>query len=258
MRRIYAVLVMAMLFALLGCGIDNTMYNARKYFNMAQVRPLSANGRPTPQAVGDYTMAIKKCGIILSDGGKGKRADDALFLMARALFYKGNSSFQAKDAFEGLIRGYPKSKHVPEAYIYLGKVLRDINQVAESEAVLERFVRDPKFVKNHPRALLVMADFEIQDEDYYRAQYWLERIIKDYPKTPEAKEAAFLFGKNYYVQGDYERSLQEFESFIRTRGIPKPKKMEAKYYIALNHLELGASEKALREVKSLEIGRAHV
>ena len=251
MRRIYAVLVMAMLFALLGCGIDNTMYNARKYFNMAQVRPLSANGRPTPQAVGDYTMAIKKCGIILSDGGKGKRADDALFLMARALFYKGNSSFQAKDAFEGLIRGYPNSKHVPEAYIYQGKVLRDINQVAESEAVLERFVRDPKFVKDHPRALLVMADFEIQDEDYYRAQYWLERIIKDYPKTPEAKEAAFLFGKNYYVQGDYERSLQEFESFIRTRGIPKPKKMEAKYYIALNHLELGASEKALREVKSL-------
>jgi tetratricopeptide (TPR) repeat protein len=96
-----------------------------------------------------------------------------------------------------------------------------------------------------------MADFEIQDEDYHRAQYWLERIIKDYRKTPEFKEAAFLFGKNYYEQKDYERSLQEFETFIRTRGIPKPKKLEAIYYIALNRLEMGSHEKALKEVKYL-------
>ncbi|MCB5261433.1 MAG: tetratricopeptide repeat protein [Candidatus Cloacimonetes bacterium] len=251
MRRIYVALLLAMLFALLGCGIDNTMYNARKYFDLAQARPLAANGRPAPQAVSDYTKAIKKCGIILSDGGKGKRADDALFLMARALFYKGNSAFQAKDAFEGLIRGYPNSKHIPESYIYLGKVLRDINQVAESEAVLERFVRDPKFVKDHPRALLVMADFEIQDEDYHRAQYWLERIIKDYRKTPEFKEAAFLFGKNYYEQGDYTRSLQEFETFINTRRIPKPQKLEAKYFIGLSHFGLEEYDKALKQAKYL-------
>lgn len=251
MRRIYAALLLVMLMALPGCGIDNTMYNAKKYFESAQERPLSANGRPAPQAVSDYTKAIKKCGIILSDGGKSKRADDALFLMARALYYKGNSAFQAKDAFENLIKGYPESKHIPEAYIYLGRVLRDINQDAESEALLERFVRNPKYQKHHPRALLVMADYEIQDEDYHRAQYWLERIIKDYPKTAEFKEAAFLFGKNYYMQKDYERSLQEFETFIDARGIPKPKKLEARYYIALNRLELGDYSRALKEAKYL-------
>lgn len=251
MRRIYAAILLVTLFALPGCGIDNTMYNAKKYFASAQVRPLGANGRPAPQAVSDYTKAIKKCGIILSDGGKGKRADDALYLMARALYYKGNSAFQAKDAFENLIKGYPNSKHVPEAYIYLGRVLREINQDAESEALLERFVRNPKYLKHHPRALLVMADYEILDEDYHRAQFWLERIIKDYPKTPEFKEAAFLFGKNYYMQGNFERSLQEFETFINTRGIPKLKKLEAKYYIALNRLEMGNHAKALKEAKYL-------
>lgn len=251
MRRLYAAIIIAVLFALLGCGIDNTMYNAKKYFESAQVRPLGANGRPAPQAVSDYTKTIKKCGIILSDGGKGKRADDALFLMARALYYKGNSAFQAKDAFESLIAGFPKSKHVPDSYIYLGRVLREVNQDAESEALLERFVRDQKFVKDHPRALLVMADYEILDEDYHRAQYWLERIIKDYPKTPEFKEAAFLFGKNYYMQGEYEHSLQEFEGFLKTRRVPKLKKLEARYFIALNRLELGDYARALKEVKSL-------
>lgn len=233
------------------CGIDNTMYNARNYFKSAQDRPLNNMGRPTAQAVDEYTKAIKKCGMILSDGGKGPRAHDALFLMARALYYKGNSAFQAKDAFESLINGYPNSAHVPAAHIYLAKVMRDINQPAESERILEQFVRNPKFIKHHPQALLVLADFEIRDKDYHRAQFWLERIILDYPNTKEFKEASFLFGKNYYMQKDYQRSLEEFEKINRTRKIEKSLKLEAQYYIALNEFSLGRIPQAQKTVKSL-------
>ena len=80
--RPFLLLILAVGFS---CGLNNTMYNARKYFRDAQARPLNANGRPTPQAVDEYTKAIKKCGIILS-GAKGKNTDDALYLMARALY----------------------------------------------------------------------------------------------------------------------------------------------------------------------------
>ncbi len=251
MRYTRLSLLSALLFMIVACGIDNTMYNAKNYFESAQERALNANGRPTPQAVDEYTKAIQKCGIILSRNSKGKRADDALFLMARALYYKKNSAFQAKDAFENLIAGYPDSKHVPDAYIYLARVLRDVNQTDESEAVLERFIRDSRFKKHHARALLVMADFEIKDKDYSRAQYWLERIIRDYKDSKEFKEAFFLFGKNYYMQKDYQRSLSEFERFIDTRGIPKPQKMEARYYVAANLLDLGRAEEAEKESRYL-------
>ena len=227
------------------------MYNARNYFQTAQERALSANGRPTPQAVADYTKTIQKCGIILSENPDGKRADDALFLMARALYYKKNSAFQAKDAFESLIRGYPNSKHVPESYIYLARVLREVNQPSESEAVLERFIRDPRYVDHHARALLVLADFEIQDEDYHRAQYWLERIISSYRHTREFREAYYLFGKNYFEQGEYQRSLDELELFVKTRGVDKLKRLEAQYYIAQNHYELGDTDAALRAARYL-------
>ncbi|MCB5269723.1 MAG: tetratricopeptide repeat protein [Candidatus Cloacimonetes bacterium] len=248
MRKIFGL---ALLLILAACGIDNTMYNAQSYFKSAQERPLNANGRPTPQAVDEYTKTIQKCGVILSNNNKGPRADDALFLMARALYYKGNSAFQAKDAFESLINGYPKSKHVPEAYLYLGRVLRDVNQVAESEALLERFVRDPKYIKHHPRALLILADYEIKDKDYVRAQFWLERIISNYRKTPEFKEAFFLFGKNYYMQNDFERSLQEFQKFQKTRGINKEMKLEAQYYIALNQYKLDDTSSAMKNIRNL-------
>lgn len=251
MKARYSLLTLALCLLLISCGLNNTMYNARKYFKAAQARPLNANGRPGNQAVEEYTKTIQKCGIIITERPNSKNLDSVVFLLARALYYKANSAFQAKDQFEALIRGFPDSKHYPDAHIYLARTLRQINRPAESEAVLEGFVRDGRYRKHHPRALLVLAEFEIEDKDYIRTQYWLQRIIDDYRDTPEFKEAFFLFGKNFYEQNDYASSLSQFEKFIKTRGITKEQKMDARYYIALNHFELGELTKSSREVASL-------
>ncbi|HPV15030.1 MAG TPA: tetratricopeptide repeat protein [Candidatus Cloacimonadota bacterium] len=251
MKTRYPLLILAFSLLLVSCGLNNTMYNARKYFKAAQARPLNANGMPSYQAVEEYTKTIQKCGIIITEKPNSRKLDDVVYLLARALYYKANSAFQAKDQFEALIKGFPNSKHYPEAHIYLARVLRQINRPAESEAVLEGFVRDGRYRKYHPRALLVLAEFEIEDKDYIRTQYWLQRIIDDYSDTPEFKEAFFLFGKNFYEQKDYASSLSQFEKFVKTRGITKEQKMDARYYIALNHFELGELEKSSKEVTSL-------
>lgn len=242
------MMVLSILFA---CGLNNTMYNARKYFRDAQARPLNSNGRPTPQAVDEYTKTIQKCGMILTESKDSKIADDALFLMAKALYFKGNSAFQAKDQFEALISGFPNSPHIPDAYILLARVLREINSPQESEKLLEEFVRNKKFVKHHPRALLTLTEFEIADKDFYRAQFWLERLIKEYPKTKEFNEAYLLFGRNYYVQQDYAASLRELEKLTGFRRVDKGIRLEARYYIALNHFEMGNYERSAKLVQSL-------
>ncbi len=247
-RAIPLLLAFALLYA---CGLNNTMYNARKYFRAAQERPLNTNGRPSPQAVDEYTKAIKKCGIIIANRKDSRLMDDALFLMAKALYLKGNSAFQAKDQFQALITGFPDSPFVPEAHIYLAKVLREINLPTEATKLLEDFVRDPKYRKDHPRSLLTLAEFRIADRDYLGAQFWLGKIINEYPKTPEYTEAFFLYGKNYYVQEDYATSLTEFEKFVDARGIDKLKKMEARYYMALSHFELGNYDRAMKLVQGL-------
>jgi TolA-binding protein len=251
MIRKRALIMLLLLGTLFACGLNNTMYNARKYFRDAQARPLNSNGRPTPQAVEEYTKAIQKCGIILTERKDSKIVDDALFLMAKALYFKGNSAFQAKDQFEALIAGFPDSPHIPDAYIFLAKVLREVNRPQESEKLLEEFVRNQKFIKHHPRALLTLADFEILDKDYYRAQFWLERLIAEYPKTKEFNEAYLLFGKNYYVQGDYNASLREFEKLTGFRRVDKGIRLEARYYIAMNYFEKGNYERSSKLVQSL-------
>lgn len=249
--KILRPLVLLIPLVLFSCGLNNTMYNARKYFKSAQDRPLNANGRPSSQAVDEYTKAIKKCGIILSQKNTSRNTDDALFLMARALYYKGNSAFQAKDQFENLIKGFPDSRYYGEAHIYLAKVLRDINRPEDARALLEQFIRDPNQIKLHPRALLTLAEFNIADKDYNGAQYWLRKIIDGYPKAKEYKEAFLLFGKNYYVQKDYVSSLQEFEKITQSRLIPKLLKLEAQYYVALNQFQLGQYDKSWRNVQKL-------
>lgn len=252
MKRIARLCLIALLaLSLFSCGLNNTMYNARKYFKMAQARGVNAQGKPSAQAVNEYTKTIQKCGIILTEDSKGPKAAEAVYLMARALYYKKNAAFQAKDAFESLIKGYPDSKYIPDAHLYLARVLREVNQIEASENVLEQFVRDNNFRKHHAKALLLLTEFEIADKDYDRAQYWLKRIITDYKDSKEYKEASFLYGKNYADQGEYELSLQEFNKFIKSRGITKEKKLEAQYYIAFNRHMLGDSEYALKATKSL-------
>lgn len=272
MRKIVPLLLLAL--ALASCIQVNTLYNARKYFAAAQARPLNANGRPNNQAVEEYTKTIQKCGIILSNPTRDSRTDDALYLMARALYYKGNSSFQAKDQFESLIKGFPESPFFGEAHIYLAKVLRDINRMDDAVKVLQEFILDPRHKKLHPRALLTLADFNIADKDYLEAQYWLGRIITDYPKSSEYREAFFIYGQNYFIQKDYRAALEEFQKIARDRRIPQPMKLEARYYVALNQFMLGEheqSDKTLRKLlkdelrpekvsqaRVLQIGRAHV
>ncbi len=249
MRKIAPLLLLAL--ALASCMQVNTMYNARKYFASAQARPLSANGRPNNQAVEEYTKAIKKCGIILSNEKQGKLTDDALFLMARSLYYKGNSAFQARDQFESLIRGFPDSPFFGEAHIYLARVLRDINLQEQASNVLQEFILDPQNKKLHSRALLTLAEFTIQDKDYLQAQYWLGRIISDYPKSSEYREAFYIYGQNYYIQKDYPAALAEFQKIAKDRRIAQPVKLDARYYIALNQYMLGEYDQSRKTIQRL-------
>ena len=249
MKRFFPLLILFVILS--GCMETNTLYNARKYYKSAQSRPLNANGRPTNQAVEEYTKAIKKCGIILSRPNPGKEADDALFIMACALYYKGNSAFQAKDQFEALITNFPDSPFWGEAHIYLAKVYREINQKEEATKILEEFILDPSQKKLHPRALLTLAEFEIEDKNYIKAQYWLEKLITEYPKSKEYREAFFTFGKNYFIQKDYTKSLEQFEKITRDRRIPQSLKLEARYYIALNQFYLGNYDASWKTLQKL-------
>lgn len=234
-----------------GCSYDNSLYNARKYFNEAQNRALNQSGKPTPQAIDEYNKTIQKCGYILTERKNSSEADDALFLLAKALYYRGNSQYQAKDQFESLLRNFPDSPYAPEATLYLAKSYRQIKDPDEAEYVLTDYIRQPDKEKWHPQALLLLADFAVQDKDNVKSQFWLERLLAQYPKSLYAKEATFLLGRNYFDQKDYANSLAQFQKVLGTRGISRTMKNDARYYIALNQFYLDDCQKCLQTANKL-------
>jgi TolA-binding protein len=252
-KAFYLLILLSLicLLAVMGCSIDNSLYNARKNFISARNRPLNPNGKPTQTAIDEYTKTIKKCGYILTDRKNSKEADDALFLLASALFYKGNSQFQAKDQFDSLIRNFPQSPFVPEAVMYIAQIYRQINKPADAEVLLEEYVRNPENAKWHPMALLLLADFSIQDKDFEKAEYWLQRILTNYPNTLQYKEANFLLGKNFFARNDYTNSLNQFRKVAGERGISPEVKLDSRYYVALNLLLLNENKKSLDSVNKL-------
>ncbi len=245
------ILCMAILVVVFGCSLDNTMYNARKYFKSAQNRPLNPNGKPTPQAIDDYTKTIKKCGYVLTERKNSPDADDALFLLAQSLFFKGSSQFQAKDQFESLIRNFPDSPFAPQSTMFIAQIYRQINDNKQAEIILEEYIRRPATIKWHPMAISLLADFAIQDKDFIKAQFWLEKILTQFPKSIEYKEASYLLGKNYYEKKDYESSLAQFQKVVSTKGIKSSIKLDAKYYIALNLLLLNKTQQSLTTISKL-------
>jgi TolA-binding protein len=255
MKNISTLRFFAGLFATLlissGCSYDNSLYNARQNFNQAQARPLNQQGKPTSQAVDEYTKTIKKCGYILTERPKSKEADDALFLLAKALFYKGNSQFQAKDQFLSLIQNFPDSPYASEAVLYLAQVDRQVNESIEAEKLLSAFLLDPKQSAYYPKAILLLADFAVQDNDNTKAQYWLEKLLNQYPKSLQAKEALFILGQLFFEQKDYTKSLEQFRKVVATREISRNIKLDARSYIALNLLYLKELERGYGTIKKL-------
>jgi TolA-binding protein len=228
-----------------GCSFDNTLYNAKKYFKSAQARPLNESGKPTPQAVEDYTKTIKKCGYILTERKNSKQADDALFLLAKSLYFKGNSQYQAKDQFTSLVRNFPDSHYATEATLYIARINREINEPEQAVNILNSYILNPRTAKWHPQALLMLADFSIQDKDFPQTQTWLDKILTVYPQSAYAKEALFLSGKSFYEQKAYQSSLQQFYRVLSLRRVPRSMKFDSRFYIALNLLYLQDPQKSL-------------
>lgn len=236
MRRI-GWLLFSTILVISGCVYYNTFFNAEQYFTQAQEMELRENGRPTASAIQNYNNAIKKCGIVLTDYKDSKYADDALFLMARCFYYIGRNYTQAIKHFEDLIEFYPESEFVPDAKLYIARCKYAFHRQEEAYTLLRDFLQDTSMKDHFPKALKILADFHLEEKDYVSADYYLNRIIENFPKSDEFENAFFLKGKARHEAGNYIASNEVFHSLLKSR-LPKNMKLDARYYIALNSVLL--------------------
>jgi len=237
-------------FFISGCVYYNTFFNALKFFDEAQSQPLNDKGRPTSAAIQNYNKTIKRCGLVLTEYKDSKWADDALFLLARAMYYKGTNHIQALEKFEDLLNYYPQSEHVPQAKIYIAKTNHKLKKEKEAYQLLQEYLTDPEFKDLHSSIYLILANYHLEDEDFIQTEYFLQKIIDKYPKSEEYETAFFDLGKTYHISEDYEKSNEVFFDLLKAK-VSKKNKLEARFFIANNYLLLNDFDTSYEYIKKL-------
>ena len=244
-------LVLAFVFILFnGCVYYNTFFNALKFFDDAQAISLNDKGKPTSAAIQNYNKTIKRCGLVLTEYKDSKWADDALFLLARAMYYKGKNHIQALEKFEDLVNYYPQSEHVPQAEIYIAKTNHKLKKEKEAYKLLQEYLTDPEFKDLHSSIYLILANYHLEDKDFIQTEYFLQKIIDKYPKSEEYETAFFDLGKTYHISEDYEKSNEVFFDLLKAK-VSKKNKLEAHFFIANNYLLLNDFDTSYEYIKKL-------
>lgn len=245
------IILLSLVIAIIsGCVYYNTFYNARQYFQAAQEEPLRDNGKPSHNAIQNYTKAMKKCGIILTDYKESKWADDALFMLAQCLYYRQTKLTEAKNKFEEVIQFYPDSDYALESPIYIARCLHDMNQKEKAYQKLREYIVSANSRKYLPEALMQLAEYYLEEEEYSQAEYNYQKLIDEYPKSELHETAFFTLGILYHSNKEYDKSIQTFKAFLKVRA-DKKKKLDARYYIASSFLLADDLETAAHEVKKL-------
>jgi TolA-binding protein len=235
-----------------GCTFPyfNIYYNAKKYYHDAEKIALKDDGKPTPSAITNYNKAITKCSRILTDHPKSKWADDALFLLAKSLFYRANSYIQAEDKFRELVTFYPESSYVQDAYIFMARCEYEVGHKAQAYTLLQQFLVDHPESDEAPQVLDLLASYYLRDKEYGAANYYLQRILKDYTKSDQYESAFFMLGRSLYDNAEYAASDSVFQSLFSSR-ISRRAKLDGQYYLSLNRLMLRDYTAAQKIAKKL-------
>lgn len=249
-KIIHRLLFVLAIILLSSCAYYNTFYNAKKFYESAQSKPLTNKGKASSQAIEEYNKVIKKCGVILTDYKDSKWADDALFLLAKALYYRGNNELQSLEKFEDILKFYPDSPFVSESHIFIAQINYDLNKKNEAYKMLQDFIQRNEFKEDHPKALVLISDLYIRDKQYLDAQFYLQMLIEKFPKSKEYPNAYFLLGKTYFDNKDYTQSLKVYKDLINAR-IDKTIKLSANYYVAYNQYYLKNFSLADQTIKKL-------
>ncbi|MCK4956537.1 MAG: tetratricopeptide repeat protein, partial [Candidatus Cloacimonetes bacterium] len=248
MKKKYALLILIILMT--GCAYYNTFYNAEKYFKDAQEMELRDNGKPSPSAIQKYNKVIKKCGIVITDYPKSDYADDAVMLLAKTFFYKGTNYGQAAEKFNDILTYYPNSEFVPDTHLFLARISYQLKKKEEAYSKLREFIQNPEFEDHHPKALIILANYQLQDKKLAEADFYFNQVITNYPQSKEYETAFFARGKTFYLAEKYDDSNKVFYDLLKSR-VGKQIKLDSRYYIALNFLLTEQYNKAENEAKKL-------
>ena len=102
-------------------------------------------------------------------------------------------------------------------------VLNKIGGIPHGTAIVRSSVFEnllyPKHLKSQEDVVLfgqILANYKLREKDYVQTDYYLNRLIEEYPDSDEYEEAFFLQGKSQNEAGVYGKSNEIFLKLLKS------------------------------------------
>ena len=245
--RLFPITVCLLLFS---CAYFNTFYNAEKYFKDADRLRLEKAGKAIPlRAIDNYGKTIQKCKIVLSEFPDSKYADDAILLMAKAQYYrgeydeainnlrvineKGTRGQIAEAKFWSAVCKWKKGK-TQTAINELKKIIKETdnekikaqchlsladisNELGRSEDFLFHLEEGAKIMKDRAEKGIVynkLADIAFNNQNYSVAESAYKEVIKNSLTKEKVENAHLQLLKISRISGDHRSAERKMKSML--------------------------------------------
>jgi tetratricopeptide (TPR) repeat protein len=269
MMRVFA-LIIAVALSSGACVYFNTYYNAQKYFSQAEkdrkehekihagweleeTKGIDTYQIPRPQKADQlYDQAARKASRVLEKYKESDLIDDAMFLMGRSFYWRGEY-LRAVQAFRDLEINFPASEYYNSARYWRALCLED-QRIYEQAQQLYRVLFDEADEEIAAKAGWRLGEMAFVREDYIaaaqeyraaldafgqaevRANLWLrlgaaivalgdstryteageafQRVLEENPDRDQEYRARLNIGKVLYLSGDADGALRTYEKLL--------------------------------------------
>ncbi len=211
-----------------GCAYFNTYYNAKTAYANARrdhtkiiANRVDSTAQLPSAVMSSYDRAIEKSAKVMEVYPRSVDwHDDAVFLMGKAQFYKGEL-LPAIRRFKQLQREFPNSPFLPESYLFLGKAYLENENLTDAEEtfqfILDRFPE----LNTKEEVTLLLAQVAIQREGKTQAIELLKKTLASV-KTPDKKlDIISQIAGLYMDLRQYDQAISLLKSAPRKKEFPE-------------------------------------
>ncbi len=207
-RCLLAILLVS--FVLSGCAYYNTFFNARKYYDDAEeARAGTPEEKRGKIGLDLYEKAMKKCAKVIVEHPDSKWVDDAVLLMGKCMYAKGDY-LAALRKFDEIASYYGNTKIAEEARFFKAKTYVALDRYGEAVSVLEAYRNSPNLGWKR-EADFLYARVQYEQGNYEEAARGFESFLKEEGNTDNADRARVFLGASYREAGNYAAARDAYE-----------------------------------------------
>ncbi len=176
---------------------------------------------PTTEIATKYERAIEKSIKVLETYNKKKKwHDDALFLMARAYYYKKDMT-KAIRRFNELQKDFPTSPFIPESFLYIAKAYIEDENLYKAEEVIEIILKKYPFLDKQQEVSLLLVEIAVKRGGNSQAILLLEKAYKAAKSDDKKMDLILRLSELYIEMKQYSSAILLLEKTPRNKDFPE-------------------------------------